>query len=1562
MPTKKPSEKSKEKNSSTKNSYSSLEHQIDIQPSNKSKSQQSFSHSNSFSKRYPGDKKDVNIVSKKSSATPLLSLDSGYDALVEREAKYNLTKKQSNLSRRLSTENEALGVAANGKKVGEKIVGGGSSWAGQIKETEEGYTDDIFFEDKSIPQEDHTQVTGEWRGGDGFFKPDNPWVSEESMDGYKRESLDVVKRTDDFKEDVDFDTMDKIYTKDSSDRPGDVYNDYDVDGEQFMPNGNPYEQTIHLSQEDIYIRVVGVREYKPGQIIYKVASVMLWMFDNYYYYAGCIVIISVATIITTLIETKKNAEKIIEMSRFSCTIQVYRDKVWRDIDSSELLPGDVFSLSTEDLKIIPCDALLLEGSCIANESILTGESIPVSKTPVGPEVFEKLDLELSTFSTEISKHFLFCGTHIVRVKKTGFGFGGREWLKEDTRVVERALGPSRATALVVRTGFNTTKGALVRSILFPRKNKFKLYEDSFKFIFVLAIVALIGFGLSLFNFIRLGLSIKVIITKALDLITIVVPPALPATMSIGTSISLRRLKKKMIYCISPPRINVCGRLDIIAFDKTGTLTEEGLDVLGVQVSLSKDCSLDQNTDEPGVSDARLKPLVQEVGNLNYTKGMAGEEMVVDERMLLNSELKLIYGLATCHSIKIVRGNMIGDPLDIKMFCSTGWSLEELDDDEQSGDEISVVPSDGGGNKGFGLASGPLPTIVRPPPDHQFNSATKLGIQKGRSISEYSDEVSPFEFGIVKTFDFSASLRRMSVIVRRLDKKMHYGYVKGAPEMIRELCVKGTVPHDYDKVLAEYAHSGYRVLALAGKIINLPWAKVMKQSREDVESELVFLGFIIFENRIKPASHQVLTELRQANIKTLMCTGDNLLTAISVAKQCEMIQHNVGVYVPELITIRTDGPQKTENMAMVIWYDVDDESSFLDPYTYEPRRIDQRYICWGATRKATSNEQFSNSEASLIHANQWQSIGDLIGTLLNKSDLQQNLVCAKDYVLAVTGDIFRYILDGSDKVTINRMLMMAIVYARMSPDEKGELMERLQDLGYCPGFCGDGANDCSALRAADVGLSLSDAEASVAAPFTSRCQDISCILDVIKEGRAALVTSFSCFKFMALYSMIQFTSISMLYIYGGSLGDLQFLFIDLFIIVPLAIAMAGTLPFSRIAIKPPTASLVGKQVLTSLFGQVILVIIFQLIGYNLVKRQPFYTPPDMYNPDRGKGEHILVESFENTTLFMISLFQYIYIGWVFTIGPPYRQPVYTNKPFIISFFLLVAIACVVVWYPAKFLTNTFELSLISDTFRGYILVISAIGFTLAYLGEAFIFPSIAPYFIKLVRILVNGFKIYILQRKPHFDDFPESNEMAILKPPRLASTLYTSPQKDQNDSFSSSSNIQPSHSQTVYHVHSQETGTPIAGQLATDYSTRGYNLDTNRNLEDARNIHDSKLTFDTSRAGMHSTYLAESGAGVHNSSSVLESRDNYNDPELGHGHDYSYAYGYSSGHRNYNQNYGYSPLNPTSDYQNGRSMEISRAHYASSIAGAKDRLLALGIKSTRRPYKKLMKEFGIPSTV
>jgi cation-transporting ATPase 13A2 len=89
-------------------------------------------------------------------------------------------------------------------------------------------------------------------------------------------------------------------------------------------------------------------------------------------------------------------------------------------------------------------------------------------------------------------------------------------------------------------------------------------------------VAVLGFLATLPLMLKQGLQVANIVDRSLDLITIAVPPALPAAMTAGTAFAINRLKKKKIFCISPPRVNVSGRVNLMVFDKTGTLTEDGL--------------------------------------------------------------------------------------------------------------------------------------------------------------------------------------------------------------------------------------------------------------------------------------------------------------------------------------------------------------------------------------------------------------------------------------------------------------------------------------------------------------------------------------------------------------------------------------------------------------------------------------------------------------------------------------------------------------------------------------------------------------------------------------------------------------------------------------------------------------------------------------------------------------------------------------------------------------------------------------------------------------------------
>lgn len=952
--------------------------------------------------------------------------------------------------------------------------------------------------------------------------------------------------------------------------------------------------------------------------VFQIASLILWSVDEYYYYAGCIFLISVVSITTTLIETRSTMKRLREISRFECDVRVLRNSFWRYVPSSELVPGDVYEVTDPALTQFPCDSILLAGDCIVNESMLTGESVPVSKVPTSDESLRLLNLAASSIAPELARHFLFCGTKIIRARRPQDG-------KDDEAV---------ALAMAVRTGFNTTKGALVRSMLFPKPSGFKFYRDSFRYISVMGGIALLGFVASFVNFVRLKLAWHLIIVRALDLITIVVPPALPATLTIGTNFALSRLRKKQIFCISPQRVNVGGKLDIVCFDKTGTLTEDGLDVLGIRVA-----------QRPSNRFSDILP-----DALSLLPGASYER---DPTVEYDSHKAALYTMATCHSLRVVDGEIVGDPLDVKMFEFTGWSFEE--GEQRSGDTEDEEQG--------GLS----PSIARPPAGMEYDLDDNEDPNSSRS---------PIELGVLKSFEFVSQLRRASVIVRNFGSPGCDIYVKGAPECMKDICRLQSFPSDYEELLAYYTHRGYRVIACATKhIAKLNWVKVQKMKRDEAESGLSFIGFIIFENKLKPTTSGVLDELTQAGIRKVMCTGDNILTAISVARDCNLIDKTAHCFVPHF----SEGDFQDPN-ARLSWESIDNNIFTLDEHTLTPLPPP------------------AEGDASLPY-----DISNL-----------------RNYSLAVSGDVFRWVIDFAPAHVLQRMLVCGQVFARMSPDEKHELVEKLQSIDYCCGFCGDGANDCGALKAADVGISLSEAEASVAAPFTSRVFDITCVPEVIREGRAALVTSFSCFKYMSLYSAIQFTSVSFLYASASNLGDFQFLFIDLLLILPIAIFMGWTGPFPVLCRKRPTANLVSRKVLTPLLGQIAICILIQAVAFQAVRRQPWFIPPHL---DRERSN---IENSENTTLFLVSCYEYILSGIILSVGPPFRQSMSHNSPFVVTIVVALLFSSYMLFDPSDSLAKFMQLTKMSWDFRSFILALGVGYIALAWTSENFVLPRLAKY--------------------------------------------------------------------------------------------------------------------------------------------------------------------------------------------------------------------------------------------
>lgn len=83
--------------------------------------------------------------------------------------------------------------------------------------------------------------------------------------------------------------------------------------------------------------------------------------------------------------------------------------------------------------------------------------------------------------------------------------------------------------------------------------------------------------------------------------------------------------------------------------------------------------------------------------------------------------------------------------------------------------------------------------------------------------------------------------------------------------------------------------------------------------------------------------------------------------------------------------------------------------------------------------------------------------------------------------------------------MEELLLHTRIFARTSPENKVQVIQAHIAKGLIVGMCGDGGNDCGALRAAHAGVALSEAEASVVSPFTARTKSAMSVVDLHREA-------------------------------------------------------------------------------------------------------------------------------------------------------------------------------------------------------------------------------------------------------------------------------------------------------------------------------------------------------------------------------------------------------------------------------------------------------------------------------
>ncbi|EPZ35221.1 Cation-transporting P-type ATPase domain-containing protein [Rozella allomycis CSF55] len=886
--------------------------------------------------------------------------------------------------------------------------------------------------------------------------------------------------------------------------------------------------------------------------VFQVFSVVLWM--RRFFEKGFES--------TVVFQRLKMKQEFSGMKNESFRVLVKRRGKWVEKESRELIPGDVIRITgrEEEMKS-PCDLVLVEGSVVVNEVILTGESTPMLKENI-------LNKKGRFDITKDKENVLFGGSEII--------LGVGEEIK----------------CFVLRTGYETSQGRLIRMMEFHSENVNVNSYESFMFILFLLMFAI----LAAYHVFVKGMeydekSKSKLILECLMIITAVVPPELPMELSMAVNNSLIELSKKFIYCMEPFRIPFGGKIDVCCFDKTGTLTEDKMELTEIIEYKSNSLSHFE------VNSSSLKPTLKPTTSKQSTSTSTSTSKTSTSPT--SPSLSLIDCVGCCNSLKKFNNKIIGDPMEVEL-------IEKLE----------------------------------------------IDISKNK---------------IIKRFNFNSEKKRMGVLVE-INKEIYF-IVKGAPEIIKSMISNNpNKPNEplsdststnttntnstntssnstsFDSVYEEYkrlAKQGYRIISFGFKKISKEIKNVSSFDQEYFENNLTFSGFAVFDCKLKKDTKDAINNLRNSNHFIVLITGDNILTAIHVAKELNLKGSN---YIKEFKGVESgvEGVKSGDNESGE-GESGDNESDGVDTTKVDTTNVD-------TTKVDTTTVETTTVDAT---------------TSLSPPT-------TSPFTYAVTGDT----LNKMSPSQFDKLIDKIIVYARVSPEQKEFIITKMKEKGLFCLMCGDGTNDVGALKKSHIGVcftmkcpssnqvmscknTLIIGDASAAAPFTSKLSSIQSVCHILRQGRCTLVTTIQMYKILALNCLISAYSMTVMTLDGLRSSDFQQTFAGI-ILASSFLFLSQSKPLDQLSIYRPPYKIFSFYFLSSLLIQ--FAIHFSCLFYTVSLVKSISGQLD-YNLERKFEPNLL-----NSSIFLLSLSMQVstflanYQVHLFTIYNQGQKPA-SNDPFI-----------------------------------------------------------------------------------------------------------------------------------------------------------------------------------------------------------------------------------------------------------------------------------------------------------